>query len=85
MQCRNDCIKRFCSDLKELGTKITIYQQKEMILLTNNENRYYEEQKEYCICQKEFCYNKNEKMKIKLCKNVIIQENVGELLIGFVI
>ena len=56
-----------------------------MILLTNNENRYYEEQKEYCICQKEFCYNKNEKMKFKLYKNVIIQENVGELLIAFVI
>ena len=24
----------------------------------------------YCICQKEFCYNKNEKMKFKLCKKV---------------
>ena len=39
----------------------------------------------YCICQKEFCYNKNEKMKFKLYKNVIIQGNVGELLIAFVI
>ena len=37
-----DCIKRFCSDLKELGTKIVNYKQKEMILLTDNQNRYYE-------------------------------------------
>ena len=36
------CIKRFCSDLKELGTKIVNYKQKEMILLTDNQNRYYE-------------------------------------------
>ena len=65
-----DCIKRFCSDLKELGTKIINYEQKEMIPLTDNENKYYEEQKECYICQKEFCYNKNEKMKFKLYKKV---------------
>ena len=40
-----DCIKRFCSDLKKLGTKIVNYEQKEMIPLTDNENKYYEEQK----------------------------------------
>ena len=47
-----DCIKRFCSDLKELGTKIVNYERKEMIPLTDNENKYYEEQKECYICQK---------------------------------
>ena len=41
-----NCIKRFCSDLKELGTKIINYEQKEMIPLTDNGNKYYEEQKE---------------------------------------
>ena len=41
-----DCIKRFCSDLKELGTKIINYKQKEMMPLTNKENKYNEEQKE---------------------------------------
>ena len=35
----------FCRDLKELGIKIVNYEQKEMIPLTDNENRYYEEQK----------------------------------------
>ena len=62
---RKDYIKRFCSDLKELGTKIINYEQKEMIPLTHNEN---EEQKECYICQKEFCYDKNKKMKFKLYK-----------------
>ena len=37
-----DWIKRFCSDLKELRTKIVNYEQKEMKLLTDNENKYYE-------------------------------------------
>ena len=52
-----DCNKSFCSDLKELETKIVNYEQHEMIPLTDNENKYYEEQKECYICKKEFCYN----------------------------
>ena len=39
-----DCIKRFCSDLKELATKIINFEEKEMIPLTDNENKFYEEQ-----------------------------------------
>ena len=65
-----DSIKRFCSDLKEFGTKIFNYEQIEMIPLADNENKYYEEQKECYICQKEFCYDKNQKMKFKLYKKV---------------
>ena len=61
-----DCIKRFCSDLKQLGTKIINYEQKEMITLTDDENKFCEEQKECYICQKVFCYDKNEKMKFEL-------------------
>ena len=38
-----------CRDLKELGIKIVNYEQKEMIPLTDNENRYYEEQKKNAI------------------------------------
>ena len=41
-----------------------------MMPLTDNENKYYEEQKKCQICQKEFFYNKNEKMKFKLYKKV---------------
>ena len=47
-----DCIRKFCSDLKELGTKIVNHKQKEMIPLTDNENKYYEEQRECYICKK---------------------------------
>ena len=32
-----------------------------MTTLTDNENKYYEKQEKYHICQKEFCYDKNEK------------------------
>ena len=41
-----------------------------MMPLTDNENKYYEEQKKCQICQKEFFYDKNEKMKFKLYKKV---------------
>ena len=35
-----------------------------MIPLTDNENKYYEEQKECYISKKEFCDNNNEKKEI---------------------
>ena len=41
-----------------------------MIPLTDNENKFYEEQKECRICQKEFCYDKNEKRKFKIYQKV---------------
>ena len=77
-----DCIKRFCSDLKELGTEIIIFEEKYMIPLTDNENKYYEEQQKCHICQKEFCYDKNEKIILKYNKKLeiiaIIQVNSEE-------
>ena len=45
-----DCIEKFCKDLKELATKIINYEENDMILLTDNENKFYEEQKECHIC-----------------------------------
>ena len=61
-----------------------------MTSFTDDENKYYEEQKECYICQKELCYNKNQKKKFKLHKKkleiiVIFQENLEGLLIAFVI
>ena len=41
-----------------------------MILLTDDENIYYEEQKECYLCQKEFCDNKKQKIKFKLYQKV---------------
>ena len=61
-----DCIKKFCSDLKELATKIINYREKQMIRLADNENKFSGEQKECHICQKEFFHDKNEKKKFKL-------------------
>ena len=61
-----------------------------MIPLTDNENKFYNEQEECHICQKEFCYDKNEKKRNlnytkKLEIIVMIRENLEELLIAFVI
>ena len=84
-----DYIKRFCSDLKELATKIISFEQKEMIPLTDKENKFYEEQEKCHICQKEFCYDKNDKKSLKNTKKleitVIIQEKLEELIIAFAI
>ena len=41
-----------------------------MIPLTDNENKSYEEQEKCHICQKEFCYDKNEKKKFKIYQKV---------------
>ena len=35
-----------------------------MILLTDSENKFHEEQEVCHICKKEFCYDKNEKKQI---------------------
>ena len=61
-----DCIKRFCSDLKELATKIINYEQTEMISLTDRENKFYEKQEKCHICQKEFCSDENSKKTFKI-------------------
>ena len=46
-----DCIEKFCKDWKELVTKIINYEEKEMILLTDSENKFYNEQEECHICK----------------------------------
>ena len=60
-----DCIKKFCKEIRELGTKIINYEQKEMTPLTNKEKRYYEKQKTCYLCQKRFCYDKKQEKKNK--------------------
>ena len=56
-----DCIEKFCKDLKELGTEIINFEEKEMIPLTNKEIKSYEKQKVCHICKEKFCNNKNNK------------------------
>ena len=64
-----DCTEKFCKDLKEYSTKIINFKEKDIIPLTNEEI-YYEKQKVCHICEKEFCYYKNEKSKFKLYEKV---------------
>ena len=62
-----------------------------MIPLTDNENKFYEEQKECYICyvKKSFVMIKMEKRNLKYTKNLeiifIIRENLEEQLIAFTI
>ena len=49
--------------------------------LTDNQNKYYEKQRERYISQKEFCYNKNQKMKFKFLKKIIMVQNVNIILL----
>ena len=56
-----DCIEKFCKDLKELGTEITNFEEKETIPLTNKESKSYEKQKVCYMWEKKFCDDKNKK------------------------
>ena len=64
-----DCIEKFCKDLKELGTEIINFEEKEMIPLTNKEIKSYEKQKVCHICKKEFCDDKNKKKGRDHCRD----------------
>ena len=65
-----DCMVRFCKDFKKYATKISYYEQKEIILLRDEENRTYKNQK-YCYICKKVCYTyKNDKNVFKLYHKV---------------
>ena len=50
----NDCMKKFCEDLRIHATKIINYEKKKIIPLTKEEKINYNDQKVCYICQKEF-------------------------------
>ena len=58
-----DCIEKFCKDLKELGTEIINFEEKEMIPLTNKEIKLYEKQKVCHICKEKFCNDKKKEKR----------------------
>ena len=62
-----DCIKSFCSDLKELVIKIINYK---LIPLTDNKNKFYEEKKSVAYAKKSFVMIKMKKKKFKLYQKV---------------
>ena len=50
----DNCMKKFCKDLREHATKIINYEKKKMISLTKKEEENYNKQKVSYICKKEF-------------------------------
>ena len=63
-----DCVENFCKKLKELGTEIINYKEKEMIPLADKENKFYKKQKKSYVCKKEFCTNKDNENEFKYKK-----------------
>ena len=62
-------MERFCKGLRDHAMKIINYEEKEMIPLTDKENKSHEKQKVCYICKKEFSADENGKNEFKLyCK-----------------
>ena len=82
------CMERFCKDLKKRATKIINYEEKEMIPLTDKENKSYEKQKVCYICKKNSGLIKmiyTFKLYHKIRDNFHYAGKLEELLIIFVI
>ena len=60
----DDCVKKFCKDLREHSTKIISYEKKKIISLTTEEKVHYNKQKVCYIYKKEFDNNKKQQ-KVK--------------------
>ena len=75
-----DCMIKFCLDLREHATKIINYEKKKMIPLTKKEEKNHNKQKVCYICRKEFNTDDSDKNTIKQKIIVIIQENIEVLL-----
>ena len=61
----DDCIKKFCKDLREHSTKIINYEKKKMISLTTEEKVHYNKQKVCYICEKEFDDTDKKQQKVR--------------------
>ena len=61
---KDDCMNKFCKDLREHFTKIINYEKKKMIPLTTKEKIYHNKQKICYVCKKEF--NNNDKKNYKV-------------------
>ena len=59
----DDCMKKFCKDLRKHATKIINYEKKMIIPLTTKEKIYHSKQKICYICKTEF--NNNDKKQQK--------------------
>ena len=57
----DNCIEKFCKDLREHATKIINYEKKEMIPLTKKEEKKHSKQEVCYICKKEFNIDDSDK------------------------
>ena len=64
------CMETFYKDLRQHAIKIIDCEKKEMIPLTDKENKSYEKQKVCYICKKEFSTDENDKNAFKLYHKV---------------
>ena len=55
-----DCVEKLCKKLKERAMKIINYEEKEVILLTEEENKSYKEQEICHICHEKFCTDEHD-------------------------
>ena len=70
-----DCMKNFCKDLRKHATKIIDCEKKDMIPLTDKENKSYHKQKVCHICKKKL-------LLIMIIKNIIKSEIIATLLVN---
>ena len=77
----DDCMGKFCKDLREHATKIINYEKKKMIPLTRKKEKNYNKQKRIVTYVKKNLIQAMIKNTIKLEIIVIIQENIEVLLI----
>ena len=59
--CRGkDCIEKLCKKLKVRAMKIISHEEKEMIPITKEENKFYKKQEASHICKEKFCMDKDD-------------------------
>ena len=61
----DNCMEKFCKDLREHATKIINYEKKKMIPLTKKEEKNHNKQKFCYICKKEFNTDDKKHYKVK--------------------
>ena len=85
----NDCTIKFSKDLKKHAIKIINFEEKEMKPLTDSDISFMKSKKYVIYVKKSFIMVKMKKINLNYIKKlgiiVIIQENLEELLIAFVI
>ena len=85
-----NCIEKFCKDLKEHAIRIINYEKKEMIPLTDEENKSYESKKYVTYTKKSLVLMITSKLhlikSIKKEENIVItQGNLEVLLMIFTV